>query len=117
MDVDKETLLSIYGQPLTLSSRMYKRNSYPGAMSSEKRALQFLTLNKLLQIRDYYNQGWEPNWSNSTQAKYTINVVSNRLDTDMYYIVSRIFAFKTRELRDEFFNNFKEDLEFIKEFL
>jgi hypothetical protein len=86
-------------------------------MPSEKRAKQFVILNKLLQIRDYYNQGWKPDWSNVKQEKYIIGYSHNKLFLDVFLNLSHIFAFKTREIRDTFFKNFKSDLEFIKEFL
>lgn len=102
---------------VTAIPQSYSRLAMSFTMPSEKRAKQFVILNKLLQIRDYYNQGWEPDWSNVKQEKYIIGYSHNKLFLDVYLNLSHIFAFKTREIRDRFFENFKGDLEFIKEFL
>lgn len=93
-----------------------KREEYPGAIPSKERALQFLTINKLLQIRDYYNQEWKPNWDDETK-KYIIWRVRNELYTDVSTHTNALFAFRSKEVRDEFVQNFEEDLKTIKEFL
>ena len=85
-------------------------------MPSKERALQFLTINKLLQIRDYYNQEWKPDWNDETK-KYIIWCVRNELYMDVSTRTNSLFAFRSKEVRDEFVQNFKEDLEKIKEFL
>lgn len=117
LNVDKETVMSIYGETQSLLSSNYKRKDYSGAIPSKERAEQFLILNKLLQIRDYYNQGCKLDWINDTEDKYVITTNKNGLCRCTSWFSNYIFAFKTRELRDEFFQNFKSDLEFIKEFL
>jgi hypothetical protein len=117
LNTDKETIISVYGHPMTLSDKIYERKSYPGALSSKERAEQFIILNKLLQIRDYYNQGWKPNWGNDDEDKYCIVSRKNNLKAIPSWQTNYLFAFKTRELRDEFLQNFEKDLEFIKEFL
>lgn len=114
---DKEFFLAPDGTITNIPHRYYGRVDFVLAMSSKKRAEQFVVLNKLLQIRDYYNQGWEPNWDNSAETKYSISTHSNELTKFTHWFSNRLFAFKTEKLRDEFFANFKQDLEFIKEFL
>jgi hypothetical protein len=116
LDKDKDVYLHANGT-VTAVSQSYFRLAMSFTMPSEKRAKQFVILNKLLQIRDYYNQGWEPDWSNVKQEKYIIGYSHNKLFLDVFLNLSHIFAFKTREIRDTFFKNFKKDLEFIKEFL
>lgn len=112
----EDFLITLDGSVTTVPQR-YFRSGALFAIPSEKRALKFLTLNKLLQIRDYYNQGWKPDWTNTQQKKYIIGSAHNKLFIDEFLNLSHIFTFKTKELCEEFFNNFKEDLEFIKEFL
>lgn len=116
LDIGKEFFLPIDGTPTAIPQK-YSRYVYSFTMSSKKRAEQFVVLNKLLQIRDYYNQGWEPNWNDVKQEKFVIGFKYNKLFREVFYNLMFTFAFKTCELRNEFFNNFKEDLEFIKEFL
>lgn len=93
-----------------------KREEYPGVIPSKERAEQFLILNKLLQIRDYYNQGWKPNWKEGTN-KYVIWSFENELHPDVSTYASSLFAFRSKEIQDTFFENFENDLEKVKEFL
>lgn len=115
--MDKEFFLAPDGTVNNITQKCYRRVDFTLAMSSKKRAEQFVVLSKLIQIRDYYNQDWEPDWTNTKQEKYVIGSAHNELFIDVFLNVSHIFSFKTRELVNEFFENFKEDLEFIKEFL
>ena len=115
--IPEEEFFHLRGQAEAVTSKKLPRNTNAGVFPSKKRAEQFLTLNKLLQIRDYYNNGWEPNWANIKQMKYVIGVTHNKLFIDEFLNLSHVFAFKSRELANEFFDNFKEDLAFIKEFL
>lgn len=112
---NKEFFITENGN-VTAISQSYFRSAMPFTMPSEKRAEQFLILNKLLQIRDYYNQGWEPNWNDCTD-KYVIWSFENKLYSDVSTCANSIFAFESKEVRDTFFENFENDLEKIKEFL
>lgn len=117
LDKDKAVFLLADGNINPLPSSYCARINLPGAVPSKKRAEQFLTLNKLLQIRDYYNQGWKPDWNDVRQEKFIIGAEYNKLFTEVFHNLMFMFAFKTGEIRNEFFNNFKPELEFIKEFL
>ena len=115
IDKDKNVFLRSAGIGC-ISYTDLKREEYPGIIPSKERAEQFLILNKLLQIRDYYNQGWKPNWNDCTD-KYVIWSFENELHPDVSTYASSLFAFKSKEIRDTFFENFESDLELIKEFL
>lgn len=117
LDENKEVLLLASGEVLPISYKATIRRENPGAIPSKERAEKFIVLNKLLQIRDYYNQGWEPDWNDYIEDKYCITIHKNNVINIKSWHSGYIFAFKTKELRDEFYTNFKEDLEFIKEFL
>ena len=114
-DKGKETFLRITGTT-SVSTADIKREKYPGVIPTKERAEQFLILNKLLQIRDYYNQGWKPDYDDISD-KYTIWTLTNKLHCEISTSANGLFTFKSKELRDTFFENFKEDLEKIKEFL
>lgn len=73
-------------------------------------AKAMLALCKLIQLRDCYNDGWQPDWSNDN-SKYIIYASINQLIEDIGVNVHHILAFKTRKLRDEFLNNFKDLIE------
>lgn len=112
----KDVYLRASGTITYVSYQDLKREEYPGIVPSKERAEQFIILNKLLQIRDYYNQGWKPNWKDNTD-KYVIWSFENELHPDVSTYASSLFAFKSKEVRDTFFENFENDLEKVKEFL
>ena len=61
-------------------------------------------------------KSWEPDW-NSLEPKYVISISKNsvKLIWEQYY--HRVFAFPTKEMRDVFYENFKELIESVKELL
>ena len=82
--------------------------------------------NKLLICRDAYwkiageemglGKPWHPDW-NSLEPKYVISISKNsvKLIWEQYY--HRVFAFPTEEMRDAFYEVFKELIEECKELL
>ena len=72
-----------------------------------------LALCQLIQLRDCYNDGWTPNWSDYT-SKYCISLNGNNIEYRVNIHCSRILSFKTRELCNEFLNNFKDLIEIAK---
>lgn len=75
------------------------KNVFP----TKEEAEACLALAQLCQLRDRYNDGWKPNWEDGTK-KYTI-----------YF--NKILAFKTKELRDKFLENFRDLIEQAKPLL
>lgn len=59
---------------------------------------------------------WEPNWNNQ-RPKYTITVIGNQLIKHHSLSQNYILAFPTEELRDIFYENFKDLIEKCKELL
>lgn len=72
-----------------------------------------LALLQLIQLRDCYNDGWEPNWEDNT-AKYVIYTYYGNINTDVVFSTNRILVFKTAELRDKFLENFRDLIEIAK---
>lgn len=60
---------------------------------------------------------WEPDWENKEEEKYTIEYFAGMVHKDHYSSCSRPFAFPTEEMRDAFYENFKELIEICKELL
>lgn len=85
------------------------------------------TLYKLLICRDAYWQiageemrldiPWEPDWANQESPKYCITSVEEQVKTAKRYIIHTILSFPTEGMRDEFYENFKIDIERCKELL
>lgn len=60
---------------------------------------------------------WKPDWKNQELPKYCIAGVEGQIKTAERYIVNTILAFPTAEMRDAFYENFKELIEICKELL
>ena len=85
-----------------------------------------LNLEKLLICRDAYwkiageqmRLGilWEPDWT-SGKPFYCISVSGNILGKGKWYTDNKILAFPTEEMRDAFYENFKDLIESCKELL
>lgn len=81
---------------------------------------------RLLIFRDAYwkiageemglGKSWEPDWNNST-SKHTIVVIGNDLLEHYTFLQNCILAFPTEEMRDAFYENFKDLIEQCKELL
>ena len=76
----------------------------------------FEALRKLTILRDYYNDGWQPDWTKAT-VKYCIEVYGEDLSIIDFQFKLKPMAFKTREIRDKFLEEQKELLEIAKPLL
>ena len=84
-------------------------------------------LNKLLICLDAYwkiageemglGKPWEPDWKNDEQFKYIIICRRGCIIKDTYTAKDIILSFPTEEMRDAFYENFKELIEECKELL
>ena len=78
-------------------------------LPSKEAAEAVLALCQLIQLRDYYNGGWKPDWSDNAFDKHCILFVNEKINNVTICSNNRhILVFKTRELRDEFLKNFKD---------
>lgn len=69
--------------------------------TSKKQAEKLLAINMLLNVAKYLNDGWEPNWDNQDEKKYTIliDVQHKNIQIDCQFVINRsIVYFKTKEL-------------------
>ena len=111
-DFGKILHIDVLPTPNTKRNCIVDRNLLP----NEKYAEAMLALCQLIQLRDCYNDGWVPDWTR-VDNKYTIYVTHNILVESINTNVSRILAFKTKELRNEFFKNFRDLIEIAKPLL
>ena len=118
---EKECLISDYYGV----SKVHHIRSYPvprdpkrdgNILPSKKDAEQHLALMKLHQLRDYYRQGWLPNWENNS-SKYGIKQCYNPIEYKtelrvMWYNHTYMFlSFPTYDLTKEFLTNFRDLIE------
>ncbi|WP_298822893.1 hypothetical protein [uncultured Capnocytophaga sp.] len=86
------------------------------AYINEEYERAFEALKKLTILRDYYNEGWQPNWEDD-EWKYFIENYRGKLDTERTCGNGRVLAFKTKEIRDKFLEEQRELLEIAKPLL
>ena len=82
---------------------------------------------KLLICRDAYwkiageelglGKPWEPDWSTESEKKYVIEVYLNNIRTNLQGYSNTTLSFPTVEMRNTFFENFKDLIERCKELL
>lgn len=60
---------------------------------------------------------WEPDWTNLDQSKFVISIVNEKISFREYYFEQKLLAFPTEEMRDAFYENFKDLIEQCKELL
>ena len=84
-------------------------NGYP----SYELAMAAEALQKLLFLRDYYNEGWQPDWSKKDK-KYCIEYEETSISPIDHICNSRIMTFKNPEIRDKFLEEQKDLLETAK---
>lgn len=82
-------------------------------LPNKKYAEAILALCQLIQLRDCYNNGWQPDWE-SYKTKYSICIAQNMVAFDQTEKVSRLLTFKTPIIREMFYINFKDIIEKAK---
>ena len=82
-------------------------------------AKAFEALAKLIWLRDYYNEGWQPDWEdkNNDGDKYCVMLYKGELTAIEYSYTYEVLHFKTPEIRDKFLEEQRELLETAKPLL
>ena len=83
---------------------------------TKKEAEAFLTLIKLYRLRQAYVGDWKPDWLDSSE-KYVITYDFNKIAIEYYWNIPRSFSFPSRKMAEEFLNNFKAELEQVKDLI
>jgi len=86
-------------------------------LPSEEMAEAALALCQLLQLRDCYNQGWQPDWDEGTLKYCMVPTGKYEVKINYSYQIPRVLHFKTRELCEAFKENFKDLIEIAKPLL
>ena len=97
------------------SSLINASDSTKNRFPTKELAEAVLALAQLLQLRDRYNN--DNKGFIFLKNNYCITFVNNSIQKSVYFHSQRILAFRTRELRDEFYDNFKELIEIAKPLL
>jgi len=83
------------------------------AYINEEYERAFEALKKLTILRDYYNDGWQPDWEDE-EEKFSIQVCEGEFHTFESIECQRVVSFKTEEIRDKFLEEQRELLETAK---
>ena len=86
------------------------------AYINEEYELAFEALKKLTILRDYYNEGWQPDWEDE-EEKFSIQVCEGEFHTFESIECQRVVSFKTEEIRDKFLEEQRELLEIARPLL
>lgn len=87
-------------------------------LPDERIAEAFKALAKLIWLRDYYNEGWKPEFNGKSGDKFCIvNYCGDTLSKDKSFSVCGVMVFKTEEIRDKFLEEQRELLEIAKPLL
>ena len=69
-----------------------------------------IALMKLHLLRDEYRNGWLPDWNDTNQEKFSIQM-NRKNKKGRYSHVSTFLTFSNAALSDEFYNNFRDLIE------
>jgi hypothetical protein len=72
---------------------------------------KYRALHKLEQLRDHYNGEWRADWDDEDQEKHVMYYCEYKIDFCVNYSVKHFLHFKTKQLREKFYNNFKDLIE------
>ena len=86
------------------------------AYINESYELAFEALRKLIIFREYYNQGWQPDWEDE-KNKFCIEVENGKPRLEIWRDRSRVLAFKSHEIAYNFLEEQRELLEIAKPLL
>ena len=77
-------------------------------------------LKKLIILRDYYNEGWQPDWSKKNKMHFCIRVRNNKITIDSNSDINEfntVLVFRDYTIRDKFLEEQRELLEIAKPLL
>lgn len=75
--------------------------SYANNATSQEQLQRLLAINKLMNVAEYLNDGWKPDWKNTNQSKWFISWDNRRNKFEMGYrnaYMDGIAHFKTPDL-------------------
>lgn len=86
-------------------------------LSTIEDAEAHLALIQLHRLRDVYRQGWKPDYSNINEKRWVIYYCNNTINITDYTAIHRFLSFPTKEIAEQFLENFKNLIELAKELI
>lgn len=84
---------------------------------TEEEVKAFEAYGKLIKLRKQWIGDWKPNWANESQRKYVIFNYAGEVVRDISLSTAHCLSFPTLEMREEFFECFKDYLEQAKDLI
>lgn len=91
-------------------------SSIKNILPNKATAEAFLALMQLVQLRDCYRQGWNPDWKDGSK-KHCIVVYDSYIHKESYLKLNTTLSFQSEEIRDKFMKNFSDLIEKAKELI
>ena len=85
-------------------------------LDSDELSDAVVALCKLFKLRDCYNEGWQPDWTDN-ENKYCIELYKGVIIESVNICTQHVLSFRTEEVRSIFFENFKDIIEIAKPLL
>ena len=107
--------ISYYMDPFSgITISIFGNCPFLSEFETEEEVKAFEAYSKLLKLRKKWIGDWKPKWANDYQKKYVICNYSDIVAKDTVITASHCLSFPTSEMRDEFFDCFKDYLEQAK---
>ena len=100
-----------------ICSAKFKEDFILSEFVNDEDVVAFVAFSKLRKLRKQWIGEWKPDYNNYNEVKFTIITAENEISKGERYSVSCSMSFPTEEMRDEFFNCFKDLLEQAKTLL
>lgn len=75
--------------------------------ATKEQAEASVALAQLSQLMKVYNEGWVPDWT-VPDLKYVIYFHKDKIGKSFYFHTQYFLSFKTKEIREEFLENFED---------
>lgn len=110
-----EYFIDEYGE-ITYAAEKHRATNLKNILPNKKTAEAFLALMQLVQLRDCYRQGWNPDWKDGSK-KHCIVVYDSYIHKESYLKLNTTLSFQSEEIRDKFMKNFSDLIEKAKELI
>ena len=100
-----------------ICSAKFKEDFILSEFTDKEEVEALIAFCKLRKMRKQWIGEWKPDYKNYNEVKFTIITAENEISKGERYTVSCSMAFPTEEMRDEFFDCFKDLLEQAKTLL
>jgi hypothetical protein len=101
---------------ILITSRTKTEYTNRNIFATEEQAQASIALAQLSQLMQVYNDGWVPDW-NYGDSKYILQFNGELIQQEVHWSTQHFLAFKTKEIRKEFLENFKDLITIAKPLL